>query len=375
MLSEDIRRKLTEAVIKESAQLDGVRPEEMVRDVVDYLDKNGTGNKKCSTAQMLEHKGMRVNEDVVRRIATAVVKEAAQLDGVNPEEVLQKVVGALQGDEVESTSASLHDDLIFKNRGVEIDEAICRKVSDAVIREASQLEGVVPEEAIEKVLSALRAQPAREMEAVAKAREMAASARLAQNDAKGGMGAKDGKSAAQTAAGGASYKGVPRAAVGTDAREVVIGVGPGFQKEIHATVGGVAHDDVVAAVAAGVRAEGLTPRIVRVLKTSDVGFMSLEAAKISGSGIGVSLSAKGASAIHRKDAAPSANLEMYSRAACMTAETYRAIGVNAAKYAKGETAAPISVRCENAGKVRKSSAQPTDVKDAPVYPVIAWDLK
>lgn len=370
MLNEDIRRKLTEAIIKESAQLDGVRPEEMVHGVVDYLE-NSNASKKCSTSKMLDHKGVKINEDVVRRIATAVVKEAAQLDGVNPEEVLQKVVGALQGDEVSNSTPNLQEDMIFSGRGVEIDEEICRKVSDAVIREASRLEGVVPEEAIEKVLSALQAQPAREMAAIAKAREEAATAR------------KEGKCVAGCATSGATAasacrtcrKGYPRAEKGTDPREVVIGVGPGFQKEILATAGGVLHNDVIAAVMAGVRAEGLTPRVVRVLKTSDVGFMSLEAARISGSGIGVSLSAKGASAIHRKDAAPAVNLEMYTQVTCLTEDVYRAIGIHAAKYAKGEVATPIRVRCENATKVKKPMAQSAVSQDSPVYPVIAWDLK
>ena len=95
-LTEDIRKKITEAVIRESAQLDGIRPEEMLHSVVDYLEGAEPRND-CTTAKMMGHRGVRVDEEIVRRIAIAVVKEAEQLEGVDPEEMLQKVVGSLQG--------------------------------------------------------------------------------------------------------------------------------------------------------------------------------------------------------------------------------------------------------------------------------------
>ena len=56
-LTEDIRKKITEAVIRESAQLDGIRPEEMLHSVVDYLE-GAEPRRDCTTAKMLGHRGV-----------------------------------------------------------------------------------------------------------------------------------------------------------------------------------------------------------------------------------------------------------------------------------------------------------------------------
>ena len=50
-------------------------------------------------------------------------------------------------------------------------------------------------------------------------------------------------------------------------------------------------------------------RVVKILDTSDVCFMALEAAKLSGSGIGVGIQSKGTTVIHQKDLYPLSNLE------------------------------------------------------------------
>lgn len=138
-----------------------------------------------------------------------------------------------------------------------------------------------------------------------------------------------------------SYKDYPRAKKGTDPKEVVIGVGAAFQKEITKTIGGIPLDDVLRNVKAGIEEEGMIPRVVKILDTSDVCFMALEAAKLSGSGIGVGIQSKGTTVIHQRDLYPLSNLELFPQAPLMTLETYRQIGQNAAKYVKGEQVVPV----------------------------------
>ncbi len=82
----------------------------------------------------------------------------------------------------------------------------------------------------------------------------------------------------------------------------------------------------------------------------DVGFMGLEAAKLSGSGIGIGLQSKGTTVIHQKDLYPLSNLELLPQAPLMDLDTYRKIGRNAAKYVKGEEVTPIE--CTNDPMVR-----------------------
>ena len=138
-----------------------------------------------------------------------------------------------------------------------------------------------------------------------------------------------------------SYAGAKRAAKGTDPKEVVIGVGAAFQTEINSTIGGIPLEQVIENIRAGIEEEGMVSRVVKVLDTADVAFMGLQAAKLSGSGIGIGLQSKGTTVIHQKDLYPLSNLELFPQAPLMTLDTYRRIGKNAAKYAKGEKVTPI----------------------------------
>ncbi len=105
--------------------------------------------------------------------------------------------------------------------------------------------------------------------------------------------------------------GLSKGAKGTDPKEVVIGVGAAFQKEIKKTICGIPLDDVLKNVKAGIEEEGMVPRVVKILDTSDVCFMALEAAKLSGSGIGIGIQSKGTTVIHQKDLYPLSNLELF----------------------------------------------------------------
>ena len=373
-LNEDIRKKITEAVIRESAQLDGIRPEEMLNSVVGYLE-GAEPRKDCTTAKMMGHRGVRVDEEIVRRIAIAVVKEAEQLEGVDPEEMLQKVVGSLQGESITEVAPVSNESLLFSGRGVVLEDEICKKISEAVIKEAAQLEGVVPGEAIEKVLTALRAQPAREVASSAAIREMATACPVTTKKSSARPASMAGTERINPTK--TSYHGYPIAEKGNDPKEVVIGVGPGFQKEIKATICGIPLSEVIREVKAGIEEEGMVPRVVKVLKTSDVCFMGLEAAKISGSGIGIGLQSKGTAVIHQKDLYPLSNLELFPQAPLMNLETYRKIGQNAAKYAKGEQVTPVpSVNdpmCRAKYQVKAAIMHIAETEQVdPNYPIIAW---
>lgn len=133
---------------------------------------------------------------------------------------------------------------------------------------------------------------------------------------------------------------------GRDPKEVVIGVGPCFGKFVRNTITGISHIEVLKQLLAGIEEEGMKPRIIRVLKTSDVGFIGKEAAMLSGSGISVAIQSKGTTLIHQKDLYPLTNLELFPQAPLITLEMYRAIGKNAAKYAKGVAVIPIPVQSD-----------------------------
>lgn len=137
------------------------------------------------------------------------------------------------------------------------------------------------------------------------------------------------------------YSSYKRAEKGKDPKEIVIGVGAAFQREIKKTISGIPLEDVLRNLKAGIEEEGMKARVVKILDTSDVCFMALKAAKISGSGIGVGIQSKGTTVIHQKDLYPLSNLELFPQAPLMNLETYRHIGKNAAKYVKGEQVVPV----------------------------------
>lgn len=123
--------------------------------------------------------------------------------------------------------------------------------------------------------------------------------------------------------------------------EVVIAVGPAFATSQTTNIIGVSHKDILKQVIAGIEEEGLKARVIKVFRSSDVAFVAVEGDKLSGSGICVSIQSKGTAIIHQKDLQPLSNLELFPQAPLITLETYRAIGKNAAKYAKGESPNPV----------------------------------
>lgn len=127
-------------------------------------------------------------------------------------------------------------------------------------------------------------------------------------------------------------------------KEVGVGIGPAFGISIHNTIKGISLVQVLKEILAGIEEEGMIPRIIRVTRSSDVAFIANDTAKLVGSGVAVGIQSKGTAVIHQKDLYPLTNLELFPQAPLLTLETYRAIGRNTAKYAKGEVVKPIPIQ-------------------------------
>lgn len=141
-----------------------------------------------------------------------------------------------------------------------------------------------------------------------------------------------------------NFKELGKAEVGKNKSEVVIGIAPSFGLQQTETIVHIPHTQVLRELIAGIEEEGLKARILRFLHTSDVSFIANAAAKYSGSGIGIGIQSKGTTVIHQKDLLPLSNVELFPQAPLLDLPTFRAIGKNAAKYAKGESPTPVPVR-------------------------------
>lgn len=129
---------------------------------------------------------------------------------------------------------------------------------------------------------------------------------------------------------------------GTNPKEVVVALAPAFGDKLKMrTITGVPHAKVLREIMAGIEEEGMTPRVIRVKHTSDVAFVGKRGAELSGSGIAVPIQSRGTTLIHQKDLSPLQNIELFPQAPTIDLETYRAIGRNAARYAKEETPQPV----------------------------------
>ena len=141
--------------------------------------------------------------------------------------------------------------------------------------------------------------------------------------------------------GSGKLKEIGAAAAGGRKDEVVIGVAPAFMTYQTKTIIGLPHTCVLKEIVAGIEEEGVKARLIKVYRTSDVSFIAHEAAKLSGSGIGIGIQSKGTILIHQKDLFPLSNLELFPQAPVLDYDIYRQIGKNAAKYAKGESPNPV----------------------------------
>lgn len=131
---------------------------------------------------------------------------------------------------------------------------------------------------------------------------------------------------------------------GTNPNEVVLGVAPAFGESQTTNIVGIPHGQIVKEIMAGIEEEGVSCRVIKVYRTSDVSFVAHDAAELSGSGVGIGIQSKGTTVIHQKDLPPLSNLELFPQCPLIDLETYRQIGKNAAKYAKGESPNPVPVK-------------------------------
>jgi propanediol dehydratase large subunit len=142
------------------------------------------------------------------------------------------------------------------------------------------------------------------------------------------------------------------ATLGNRADDVVIALGPAFAEGLQATIGGLAHRDVLEALVQGVRDAGAEPRLVRVRRASDVAFIGHDGAVLSGSGVSIGIQSKGTTVIHRADLEPLDNLELFGMAPSLTLDSYRAIGRNAAGYALGQRVGPVPTVMDNFARAK-----------------------
>lgn len=134
------------------------------------------------------------------------------------------------------------------------------------------------------------------------------------------------------------------AAVGTRPDEVVIGISPAFGDFFTKTIVEIPHAEVLRELLAGVEEQGVHARVIRYRSGSDLAVIAHAAARLSGSGIGVGLLSRGTTMIHQKDLVRLSNLELFPQAPLLDPETFRKVGRNAARYAKGESPEPVPAR-------------------------------
>ena len=75
-------------------------------------------------------------------------------------------------------------------------------------------------------------------------------------------------------------------------------------------------------------------------------------ALLSGAEVAIGIQSKGTTVIHHKDLLPLNNLELFSQASNLTLATYRAIGKNAARYAKGQRPVPVPTVIDNTARLK-----------------------
>jgi hypothetical protein len=90
----------------------------------------------------------------------------------------------------------------------------------------------------------------------------------------------------------------------------------------------------------------------KVYHSSDCAAIGHAGAGLSGSGIAIGLQSRGTAVIHKAGLARLNNLELFPQSPSLTLETYRAIGRNAARYARGLPAKPVAVKIDNWARLR-----------------------
>ncbi len=139
------------------------------------------------------------------------------------------------------------------------------------------------------------------------------------------------------------YRNLGEALPSADPQDIVIGISPAFGIRLFQSTGGHHLSDILRVMTDAIHEKGFSPRIVRFRHTADTSFLGLSAARLSGSGVGIGLQAKGTAVIHRKDRLPHNNLELFSNAPITSLAHYRALAANAVAHARDELPEPVIV--------------------------------
>ncbi len=134
--------------------------------------------------------------------------------------------------------------------------------------------------------------------------------------------------------------------------EVVVAVGPAFGAALTRTIGGLPHEDVLAAILTGIAKEGLFGRVVKVYHSSDLAAIAHAGARLSGSGIAIGLQSRGTAMIQKHGLPRLSNLELFPQSPSLTLQSYEQIGQNAARYAKGMVVTPVPVQVDNWARLK-----------------------
>ena len=140
-----------------------------------------------------------------------------------------------------------------------------------------------------------------------------------------------------------SYKLLGEAESGGPPFEVVVGISPAFGSKIFKTLAGHKLSSVLKALQNGIMKGGAVMRLVKFWHTADTSFLGLSAARLSGSGIGIGIQAKGTAVIHHRGRLPHNNLELFSNAPITKLSHYESMGYNAARYCLKELPDPVVV--------------------------------
>ena len=122
---------------------------------------------------------------------------------------------------------------------------------------------------------------------------------------------------------------------GMDKSEVVVAIPPAFGTAMTKTIIGIPHRQVLREIMAGVEEEGLKARLIKVYRTADVAFMSHDAAKLSGSGIGIGVQSRGTAVIHQRDLKPLQNLRAFLTVASIGPGDFSRHGTKCGQVRKG----------------------------------------
>jgi len=139
------------------------------------------------------------------------------------------------------------------------------------------------------------------------------------------------------------YHDLGAAGKGSHPTEVVVGLSPAFGRQLFRSLAGHPLSMILREIKLGIETQGGVARFVRFRHTADTSFLGLSAARLSGSGIGIGLQAKGTAVIHQAGRLPHHNLELFSNAPVTHLDHYRQLGANAASYAQGHRPEPVVV--------------------------------